>query len=220
VSSAYAFGTQDDVVLSRNVWQASTASYETITQTLTRPLPDEISAFVKQNLAIHFQLEHLARTSEGSRRNEFLRYSYNSHLAMQKYLIETASKTHPEEARKVMWEYRLTFIPEHDKDLPAWLPSPQQDPAFYGFKRWNRSFFLFTIPPSSATPPPSSPLLPPYLLLRLSVAPRTLHRLPPSHSHLSPPSFSTPPSQFFLGRLPSFMSFPQLASTSANNSRR
>jgi hypothetical protein len=134
-SSAYAFGTQDDVVLSRNVWQASTASYETITQTLTRPLPDEISAFVKQNLAIHFQLEHLARTSEGSRRNEFLRYSYNSHLAMQKYLIETASKTHPEEARKVMWEYRLTFIPEHDKDLPAWLPSPQQDPAFYGFKR-------------------------------------------------------------------------------------
>jgi hypothetical protein len=135
VSSAYAFGTQDDVVLSRNVWQASTASYETITQTLTRPLPDEISAFVKQNLAIHFQLEHLARTSEGSRRNEFLRYSYNSHLAMQKYLIETASKTHPEEARKVMWEYRLTFIPEHDKDLPAGMPSPQQDPAFYGLKR-------------------------------------------------------------------------------------
>lgn len=132
-----AFGTNDEVMLSRNIWQHSTADFHgSLCQTLTRPLPEPFASGLKPRLLPYYFFNHLATKSD----HPLIRHHYGvfatvAFEAQKTYLREVVAKTHPEETRKVLWEHQLSFIRMNDKDLPEGQPSPREDPAFYGFKR-------------------------------------------------------------------------------------
>lgn len=131
-------GSQADVALAMNVWQHVTSNSQLLTSTCppSNAPPPYMSKFNHLLLlwAIFSEMRYKAeRDGDPVKRDENAVFSDLAMKRLQRFVQDDFGKTHPDNARKIAWEMKLTFIPANDKDLPPGFPSPAANPAFYGF---------------------------------------------------------------------------------------
>ncbi|GAA6043792.1 hypothetical protein JCM8097_007709 [Rhodosporidiobolus ruineniae] len=135
-------GTQEDFLLSTNVWQKTMGTCSVVTQSI-RPRGSAIGAVpwmsaFQHRLLLHQVLERLEaiakRSGDSVKALQYGRFRTYAYLAMYRFLFTDVKPAFPEDAVAVLHEMKLTFIPVDRSLLPPGQPSPEEDPAYYGFE--------------------------------------------------------------------------------------
>ncbi|GAA6039902.1 hypothetical protein JCM8097_006791 [Rhodosporidiobolus ruineniae] len=132
-------GSMEQFYLSKTVWQWTTCQSERVTQAVSLSATGRPWLSGLQHRILLFSLlEHLrcAVNCRGKRQYEpdlTSSYTQQSFMSLARFVQTDINPKYPKDAAVVAHEMQVWYIPVDRSLLPPGMPSPEDDPAYYGF---------------------------------------------------------------------------------------